>query len=185
MSHHPFAGPCDCGQHSNEISRRQFLRTTIGTAAIAAAGSLPVLVPQTARSAPTPKSASETLVTTFYKSLTEPQRQAVCFPFDHPLRSKVDNNWHIVDKKLASFFTKDQQAMVREIFVKLHSPEYAQKVLQQVEHDAGKPGFGGCAGAPFGGAGRGKFEFGFTGGPVTRGWGGNSVPGGGFGGPIF
>jgi hypothetical protein len=185
MSHHPFAGPCDCGQHSNEISRRQFLRTTIGTAAIAAAGSLPVLVPQTARSAPTPKSASETLVTTFYKSLTEPQRQAVCFPFDHPLRSKVDNNWHIVDKKLASFFTKDQQAMVREIFVKLHSPEYAQKVLQQVEHDAGKPGFGDAAVALFGEPGAGKFEFVFTGRHVTRRCDGNSVAGAAFGGPIF
>ena len=86
------------------------------------------------------KDQPETLVTTLYKSLTEEQRKAVAFPFDHPLRSKVDNNWHIVDKKL-NFYTRDQQQMIREIFMGMHSPEYAETVMKQVVHDSGDKGF--------------------------------------------
>src|SRR5262249_54018114 len=107
------------------------------------------------------------------------------FPFDHPLRSKVDNNWQITDKKLAEFFNHDQQAMVREIFNGLHSPEYAERVWQQVEHDAGKEGFGGCSVALFGEPGTRKFEFVLTGRHVTRRCDGDSVEGAAFGGPIF
>jgi hypothetical protein len=129
--------------------------------------------------------ASETLVTSLYKSLTEVQKQAVTFPFDHPLRSKVDNNWQITDKKLGQFFTPDQQAMVRELFMGLHSPEYAERVMKQVEHDSGKAGLGGCAIALFGEPGTGKFEFVLTGRHVTRRCDGNSVEGAAFGGPIF
>ncbi len=131
------------------------------------------------------KAQPETLVATLYKSLTEEQRKAVVFPFDHPLRSKVDNNWHITDKTVSQFFTADQQAMIREIFVDLHSPQYAEKVMQQVEHDAGKEGFGGSSIALFGEPGKGKFEFVLTGRHVTRRCDGDSVEGAAFGGPIF
>lgn len=129
--------------------------------------------------------ASETLATTLYKSLTEEQRKAVAFPFDHPLRSKVDNNWQITEQKVATFFTPDQQAMIREIFLKLHSPEYAERVMQQVEHDGGKEGFGGTSIALFGEPGSGKFEFVLSGRHVTRRCDGDSVEGAAFGGPIF
>src|SRR5690349_11741356 len=110
----------DCGSYS----RREFLKTTLaGTAAAATA------VPLIGRAAGESANArSETLVSTLYGTLNEEQRKAVCFPFDHPLRSKVDNNWHITDKTLTAFFNKDQQAMIREIFVGLHSPEYAERV---------------------------------------------------------
>jgi hypothetical protein len=131
------------------------------------------------------KPKSETLVTTLYKSLSEDQRKAVCFAFDHPLRSKVDNNWHIVDKKLAQFFTADQQQMVKEIFKGLHSPEYAETVYKQVEHDSGKEGFGDSSLALFGEPGSGKFEFVLTGRHCTRRCDGDSVEGAAFGGPIF
>jgi hypothetical protein len=125
------------------------------------------------------------VVTTLFNSLNDEQRKAVVFPFDHPLRSKVDNNWQITDKKLAQFFTADQQAMVREIFDGLHSPEYAERVRQQVEHDSGVQSLGGCAIALFGEPGKGKFEFVLTGRHVTRRCDGNSVEGAAFGGPIF
>jgi hypothetical protein len=128
---------------------------------------------------------SETLVTTLYQSLTEVQRQAVVFPFDHALRSKVDNNWHITKQRVGKDFTPDQQAMIREIFLKMHSPEYAERVLQQVEHDAGEDGFGACSIALFGEPGVGKFEFVLTGRHVTRRCDGDSVEGAAFGGPIF
>jgi hypothetical protein len=35
---------------------------------------------------------------------------------------------------MGDFFTKDQQAMVREIFLGLHSRQYAETVFKQVEH---------------------------------------------------
>jgi hypothetical protein len=166
----------DCGSYS----RREFLKTTlVGTAA---ASAVP-LIGLGAGEASKPR--SETLVSSLYKTLSEEQRGAICFPFDHPLRSKVDNNWHITDKTLTGFFSKDQQAMIREIFVGLHSPEYAERVVKQVEHDSGKEGFGASSVALFGEPGSGKFEFVLTGRHCTRRCDGDSVAGTAFGGPIF
>jgi 3-polyprenyl-4-hydroxybenzoate decarboxylase len=119
---------CEC---CSDINRRTFLKTTASSLALAASGSLPLLANQHAKGPILKKGTSETLVATLYKSLTESQRQAVVFPFDHPLRSKVDNNWHITKQKVADFFTPDQQAMIREIFLKMHSPEYADRVMKQ------------------------------------------------------
>src|SRR2546422_8788481 len=172
---------CDC---CSEINRREFLKTAMVGAAAVGVAPLPLLAAERAGKASKTRT-SETLVTTLYQNLNEEQRKAVCFPFDHPLRSKVDNNWNITDKKLAEFFTKDQQAMIREIFVKLHSEEYAGKVVEQVEHDGGKEGFGGCSIALFGEPGRGKLEVVLAGRHVTRRCDGDSVEGAAFGGPIF
>ncbi len=177
---------CDCC--SNETSRREFLKTTVTAAALAAASPLTGIA---ARFEPAKIIANrigtpETLVGTLYKTLTEEQRKAVCFSFDHPLRSKVDNNWFITDKKIgSSFFTKDQRQMVKDIFRDLHSPEYAETVFRQVEHDSGKEGFGTCAIALFGEPGTGQFEFVLTGRHCTRRCDGDSVAGAAFGGPIF
>jgi hypothetical protein len=165
------------------MSRRDFLKTTMGGLAVATAASSLPLPDSTA--APSASSKSETLVSSFYKALREEQRQAICFPFDHPLRSKVDNNWQITKQTIGEFFDKDQQAMIREIFRNLHSPEYAERVIQQVAHDAGKEGFGACSVALFGQPGTGQFEFVLTGRHVTRRCDGDSVAGTAFGGPIF
>src|SRR5881296_2948128 len=135
MSTHPFP-PDDC-ECCRDITRRAFLKTTAAGVAVAVTGSLPVLAAERLDKARPKKATSETLVTTLRASLSEEQRKAICFPFDHPLRSKVDNNWHITDKKISEFFTKDQQEMIREIFLGLHSPEYAEIVYKQVEHDGG------------------------------------------------
>src|SRR5690348_12873574 len=133
MNQPSFPSGCDC----SPVNRRHFLKTT--ASAIASASILPgTAILRSQASEPRPKTLSETLVTTLYKSLNDEQRKAVCFAFDHPLRSKVDNNWHITDKKLSLFFTPDQQQMVKEIFMGLHSPEYAETVLKQVEHDSEK-----------------------------------------------
>jgi hypothetical protein len=175
----PRRSRCHC---ASPLSRRDFLKTTAGVAALTASGSLPLL---DAVAAPTKTSKSETLVASFYKALREKQREAVCFPFDHPLRSKVDNNWNITQQTIADLFNADEQAMIREIFRGLHSPEYADKVMRQVEHDAGKEGFGGCSVALFGEPGAGGFEFVLTGRHVTRRCDGDSVEGAAFGGPIF
>jgi len=131
-----------------------------------------------------PAKTSETLVSEFYKTLNEQQRGAICLPFGHELQSKIDNNWFITKTKVSDF-TRDQQQMIREIFLGLHSEEYAKKVLEQVEHDNGDGGFGKCSVAMFGEPGTGKFEFVFTGRHVTRRCDGDSVGGAAFGGPIF
>ena len=150
-------------------------------AAVAAGGlALPVRA-----ETPTARPQPETLVASLFKTLSDEQRKTMCFPFEHPLRSKVDNNWHITKATLKDGYTKDQQAMVREIFLGLHSPEYAEKVMAQVTHDSGKEGFGSSSIAMFGEPGTGKFEFVLTGRHCTRRCDGDSVEGAAFGGPIF
>jgi len=174
---------CEC---CREVTRRTFLKSTsVAAATVAVAGPASMLAATPAGKAAAERATSENLAATLYNSLSDVQRKAIVFPFDHPLRSKVDNNWNITDKKIFEFFTKDQQAMIREIFTGLHSPEYAERVLRQVEHDGGKEGFGGCSIALFGEPGTGKFEFVLTGRHVTRRCDGDSVEGAAFGGPIF
>lgn len=166
-----------------DATRREFLRTT--SAAVAAA-TMPSLACTTAATGGTP---SETLVTQLYRSLKPAQKKTICFPFEHPLRSKVDNNWMITQTPIGDFFDKDQQQLVRDIFMNLHSEAYADKVMAQVEHDNRtanrKRGFEGCSVAIFGAPGTGKFEFVLTGRHVTRRCDGDSVQGAAFGGPIF
>ena len=168
---------CQCG--GPVVTRRDFLKTTATSVALAATGSSALAAAHRKAAQP------ETLVSTLYKSLKPEQRSAVVFPFDHPLRLKVDNNWHITNKKLSEFFTDDQQQMVKEIFRGMHSEEYADTVYKQVEHDSGKDGFGGSSIALFGEPGAGKFEFVLTGRHCTRRCDGDSVEGAAFGGPIF
>ncbi len=165
-----------CGHE--DFSRRAFLRTA--TAATLAAPLIP-----SALAAPTLKDKPETLVAQLYKSLNDKQREAVCFPFDHNLRSRVDANWHITEPNINKLLDKDQQDLVKQIFMGLHSEEYAETVYKQVVHDSGKAGFGSSSIALFGEPETGKFEFVLTGRHCTRRCDGNSVDGAAFGGPIF
>jgi hypothetical protein len=166
------------------IGRREFLGAAASGAILAAAG------PLRAR-ALGGEPHSETLVAALWKSLDSAQRETICFPFDHPLRSRVDNNWLIVpEKTIAGAFTPDQRDLIRQIFRGLHSPEYADAILKQVEHDnVDIGGFGACSVALFGepgtGDGKTQFEFVLTGRHVTRRCDGDSVAGAAFGGPIF
>lgn len=181
----------DCGS----ASRREFLKTTAGGIAALTAASSGLLGLAGARRAIADQASaaatSETLVQQLYGSMTESQKKLICFPFDHPLRSKVDNNWHIVKSPIGQLFNPEQRDLIKQIFLDMHSDEYAQKVLGQVQHDNEDEkggGFDGCAVALFGEpgeAGKSKFEFVFTGRHVTRRCDGNSVEGEAFGGPIF
>ncbi|RFC47162.1 MAG: Protein of unknown function DUF3500 [Verrucomicrobia bacterium] len=162
---------------NSPVSRRRFLRQ-----AMAASGALSLPGALTAASKPP---VSESLVTTLFGSLTEEQRKDLCFPFDHPLRRKVDNNWHVTEPIIRDFLTADQQQMVREIFLNLHSESYRNEVMKQVVHDNGAGGFGDSSIALFGEPGTGKFEFVLTSRHVTRRCDGDSVAGKAFGGPIF
>ncbi|MDG2125696.1 MAG: DUF3500 domain-containing protein, partial [Verrucomicrobiales bacterium] len=156
-------------------SRRQFLKTSSATLA---ATSLPLI-------GQAEEPAGETLVQQLYSSLDDQQRAVLCMPFDHQLRSKVDNNWHITKPHISQFCTADQQDLVKQIFNSLHSEQYAKAVYDQVVHDSGKKGFGDSSIAIFGEPGTGKFEFVLTGRHCTRRCDGDSVEGSAFGGPIF
>jgi hypothetical protein len=160
------------------INRRDFLhRSLLSTAALTA---LPG-----ARSFAEEPATSETLVKTLFDTLTDEQRAALVFRFDDPLRSKISNNWHITEQRIGNFLNADQNAMVREIFLNLHSAEYRDKVIGQVEHDSGNKGFGDSSIAIFGDPGTAESEFVLTGRHCTRRVDGNSVAGKAFGGPIF
>ena len=163
------------------LSRRDFLKSTAAVT-VASAVSLPAAA-VAARKPPPP---AETMVAALYKTLRPEQRAVVAFPFEHELRHEVEANWRITDQGIGKLFDADQQEMIRQIFLSIHSPEYATQVLEQVEHDNhGHGGFGGCSIALFGEPGSGKFEFVLTGRHVTRRCDGDSVEGAAFGGPIF
>jgi hypothetical protein len=153
-----------------KLDRRDFLFTA--AAAVAPVSAAPKLK----------AGESETLVATLYKSLSEEQRSAVCFAFDSPLRSKVDANWHITPQKIGQFFTRDQQALIDEIFRKLHNPAFVDKVMYHMQEDGG--GLNNYAVALFGEPGK-PFEFVLTGRHCTIRCDGDSVEGAAFGGPIM
>ena len=154
------------------LSRRDFVKTT------AAGGAAAALAP-----AAEPRRSSETLVEQLDRSLTPRQRRIVVFPFEHPLRSKIDNNWRITPPRIDELFRPSQQALIGDIFRGLHNPEFYGRVLAHVQEDAG--GLGAYSVALFGKPGSGKFEFVLTGRHCTIRCDGDSVEGAAFGGPMF
>jgi Protein of unknown function (DUF3500) len=158
----------------SRITRRRLLaRGAMGLAASA----LPAMAAEQAK--------GETLVQQLHSSLTEPQRAALCFKFDHALRLKVDNNWHVTKPSIGQILTRDQQDLTKQIFRSLHSEEYVDEVWRQLSEDNGKGGFESTSIAMFGQPGTGKFEFVLTGRHCTRRCDGDSETGAAFGGPIF
>jgi len=177
----------DCSPAREGWNRRDFLKTAGG--AVVAAGTLP----HWAVAADTPPAASspETLVKVLYDKLDDKQKSAICYSWDHQdpkrglLRTFVANNWNINDIELNSdFYTPEQKAIVREIFVGMVQPEWVAKFDKQLEDDAG--GFGEDQSiAIFGKPGDGKFELVVTGRHMTMRCDGNSADHVAFGGPIF
>ncbi len=155
---------------SNSLGRRQFLGLA-GSALVAPAATL----------GPEPK--AETLVKQLHTSLSPQQREVVVQPFNSPLRSRVENNWHITRARVGRFFSADQQALIEEIFMGLHSPEFAEPLMKHIKDDFGS--VRNLSVALFGEPDSGKFEFVITGRHCTARCDGDSVAGAAFGGPIF
>jgi hypothetical protein len=171
--------PCsDCDSH---FDRRAFI-AAVGGAALAGAASLS-LGNSVAFGAPSRESTAETAVARFYSSLSDEQKQAVCFPFDHELRQRISANWHItkpvIDDK---FYTKEQRALIDEILKNITSGDGYEKFLKQMEYDDG--GMGAYSVAMFGNPTDGKFQFEMTGRHLTLRADGNSVDKAAFGGPV-
>ena len=169
------------------LLRRDLLRT-LGAGALAAA--LPSLgraegaaAATQAKTGPSASDVAETAVARFHKSLSQSQRGQLCFPFDHPLRSVVKNNWDIVKPTIGEL-NKEQQALCAEIMKGLCSEDGYERFMKQMEDDSG--GFDAYHVAVFGEPGTDKpFEWVLTGRHDTLRADGNSLAGAAFGGPIF
>jgi len=117
--------------------------------------------------------------------MTDAQKSAVCFPWDHKRRLMISNNWDIVPQTVGQFYTADQQELIKAIFKNAHNPEWVEKKLKQFKDDNPKNGFDGYTMAIFGHPGTDKFEWVFTGRHCTLRVDGHSEKGTAFGGPIF
>ena len=192
----------DCNSNSNQdrgsmdVDRRAFLQSS-GSAVLASAALPATLLSTTTKSEQDEEPAAETLVKKLYDSMSENQRASVCFEWDHVqtfrsgmnksglLRTRVENNWQVTDKKIDStFYSRDQQEIIRAIFESLYSPGWIPKIEKQLQDDAG--GYGKQQSiAIFGKPGAEKFEFVMTGRHLTLRCDGNSADHVAFGGPIF
>lgn len=169
------------------LSRRGLL-CSAGTAATLAALRSPLAV---AGGLSIGADTAETLAGRLHASLSETQRQQVCFPWDHVhpkfglLRTRVGNNWNVTEPEVhGDFFTREQQKLVREIFEQLIDPAWHERYDRQLEDDTG--GFGhGQSIALIGEPGSGQFQFLLTGRHVTLRCDGDSAEHVAFGGPIF
>jgi len=171
----------DCESGDGEgVSRREFVRKVTGVAL--AGGLLPLAgSPRRVVAAPSPSGSAETAVKRFYDSLKDDQRGQICFPFDHPLRTKINANWAITKPKIDEY-TKGQQAILDEIFKGVVSPEGYERFQKQMDDDSG--GFSEYHVAVFGTPGSGQFEWEMTGRHMTIRADGDSVANAAFGGPI-
>ena len=84
----------------------------------------------------------------------------------------------------SDFYTKDQQAIIRNIFEGIISPEWHERIDKQLDDDSGGYGEQNSI-AIFGEPGSEKFEFVMTGRHMTIRCDGNSADHVAFGGPIF
>ncbi len=180
----------DCHESDSPVNRREFVRVVgSSAAAVAAASALPGRLIADDK----PQAASETLVKKLYDLLTPAQKEEICFPWDYTddrglLRTHVSNNWNITDVTKfnvgGSFFTRDQQDLIREIFLGLYNPDWHERIFKQLKDDA--DGYGRQQTiAIFGTPGSGKFEFVMTGRHLTIRCDGDSTEHVAFGGPIF
>ncbi len=164
------------------FDRRRFMKT-VGGAVVAGAVAPVLFDSRFAHAAPATQSSAETAVKQFYESLSEKQMLGICFPFDHELRKKVNANWHITKPSIGDdFYTTDQRALIDTIVRKVTSEDGYERMIKQMEEDAG--GIEEFSVAVFGEPGKGKFEWELTGRHLTLRADGDSVDKAAFGGPI-
>jgi hypothetical protein len=177
--------PVDCPECANEgdlgLSRREFVKS-VGTAALAGGLLGRIVTPAQARIAQSTQRPAETAVKRLYESLTDKQKEVICFPFDHELRTRINANWAITKPTIADLFTDDQQKILDDIFRGVTSPEGYERFQKQMDEDYG--GFDAYHVALFGTPGSGQFEFELTGRHLTIRADGDSLDSTAFGGPI-
>ena len=174
--------PKHCPDCESRVDRRSFVKT-VGGAALVGAAAPNLLNPRMAHAAPTPRSAAETAVGQFYASLSEKQKEAICFGFDHKLSRKISANWQITKPVIGDdFYSNEQRAMIDRIVRGITSEDGYERVMQQMVDDNG--GIEEYSVAVFGEPGVGKFQWEMTGRHLTMRADGNHVDRAAFGGPI-
>jgi hypothetical protein len=179
-----------CSDCDGGFDRRKFLRVVTAGAAAAAA---PLFATPRVSAAPSPSSAAETAVKGLYDTLTDEQKQKICFDWDSKdkkrglLRTFVSNNWQITEPKIrGDFFSKKQQDIIHDAFKGMINPEWYGRFLKHLKDDTGGEEWGADQSiALFGKPGGDKFEFVMTGRHMTLRADGNTGEHVAFGGPIF
>lgn len=125
------------------INRRDFLGSVAAAASAATVGGAMFATASQAAAAPIADGVADTAVKALYESLSEQQRRAMCFAWDHkgygglPLRLHVTNNWAVSDTRIGDL-TGDQQALVGDILNSVLAPGWSEKLAQQAKDDTGK-----------------------------------------------
>jgi hypothetical protein len=183
----------DCEASENlGLDRREFLKSVGAAAAAGVASTLPVWAVPKAAASIVGSGPSETAAAALYESLTDEQKQEICFDWDyvHPerglLRTHVSNNWQITKPHIDSnFFTKAQKQLAHDVFKSLFNPEWYPRFLKQLKDDTGGAAWGAQQSiALFGKPGE-KFQFVMTGRHMTVRADGNCEAHVALGGPIF
>jgi hypothetical protein len=184
----PFAFNADHSIFTDDLSRRGFLEQA-SVVALSTAGV--ATLPCNTLAAPAAKKPPETLVKLLYGTLNDEQRKQVCFDWNYVdkkrglLRTRLENNWKITKPSIkSSFFTADQQSLLRAIFDGMTNPDWRKRWDQQLKDDVG--GFGNRQSiAIFGKPGTKQFEFVLASRHMTLRCDGNSAEHVAFGGPIL
>ncbi|OYP30994.1 DUF3500 domain-containing protein [Rhodopirellula sp. MGV] len=171
------------------LDRRSFLKTA--SAAAAATSAIGGLASSLHAESATTGTTAESLVGKLYTTLSDKQRNDICFDWNHQdpkrglLRTFVANNWNITSHEIMDdFYSDDQRDLITQIFESIVHPDWHERYYQQLNDDAG--GFGiEQSIAIFGKPGEGKFELVLTGRHMTLRCDGNSADHVAFGGPIF
>lgn len=169
--------------------RRSFLKQAAALA-LATPAALTLELP-TLLAADSKQKHPETLVSILYDTLTEKQKNEVCFSWDHVdktrglLRTRIENNWKITKPSIkSSFFTAEQQQLALDIFRGMTHPDWHSRFDKQLKDDVG--GFGNNQSlAIFGKPGSKQFEFVLASRHMTLRCDGNSAEHVAFGGPIL
>ncbi|QDV36502.1 DUF3500 domain-containing protein [Tautonia plasticadhaerens] len=173
-------------------TRRAFVRA-VGASGLGAAAMPRIGVPSTGtrpesrgRSGgvvPMSPEPADSAVARLFGTLTTDQREAICFPHDHPLRSRVEHNWAIVGPTIGDL-EGAQRELCREILRGITSEDGFDRFMRQMGDDSG--GFEAYHVALFGTPGTvTPFEWVLTGRHVTLRADGDRSGGWPFGGPIF
>lgn len=163
------------------LDRRNFIRAVAGAGTLAAVGTSSLSAGVFAGFGP--EQQAESLTGELFRSLSDSQKKAICFAFDHDLRNNISANWHVTKPQVGEDFYSDaQRDLIARIVKAVCSEDGYPRLLQQMEDDAG--GIDYYSAAIFGTPGEGKFEFELTGRHLTLRADGNSVDKAAFGGPI-
>lgn len=169
-------------ENTNGVGRRDFMKSVGG--AVVAGTAFPMMTnPAAIYAAAGTERAAETAVGRFYNTLSEKQRKAICFDFNHELRKRINANWHVTKPTIGDdFYSDEQRKLIDEIIRNVASEDGYERLLKQMEDDDGGVNF--YSVAMFGNPNQGKFEWELTGRHLTLRADGDSVDKAAFGGPL-